>query len=103
MAATPEMLANSLAFLQIELSDPEFRQWTLLNARSTAAGYEALIRDAIQAKELKRCDVVALARLISATLHGSLVSWAFFQEGSAADWVRRDMQALLKPCRLARR
>ena len=102
MAATPEMLANNLAFLQLDLTDPEFRQWSLLNARSTAAGYQALIEDAIRAKELKRCNTAALARLINATLHGSMVSWAFFQEGSAADWVRRDMEALLKPYRLAR-
>jgi AcrR family transcriptional regulator len=102
MAQTPEMLANNLAFLQMDLTDPEFRQWTLLNARSTAAGYEALILEAIRAKELKRCDAAALARLINATLHGSMVSWAFFQEGSAADWVRRDMEALLKPYRPTR-
>ena len=92
MAATPEMLANNLAFLQLDLTDPEFRQWTLLNARSTAEGYESLIREAIRARELKRCDAPALSRLISATLHGSMVSWAFFQEGKAADWVRRDMK-----------
>ena len=102
MAATPEMLANNLAFLQLDLTDPEFRPWTLLNARSTAAGYRALIEDAIRAKELKRCDTAALARLINATLHGSMVSWAFFQEGSAADWVRRDMETLLKPYRPSR-
>lgn len=100
MASTPETLANSLAFLQIDLTDPEFRRWTLLNAESAERGYRSLIRDAIRAGELKLSSEVRLARLIGATLHGSMVSWALFQEGAAAEWVRRDMETLLAPYRV---
>jgi AcrR family transcriptional regulator len=97
MAATPESLAKSLSFLQIDLIDPEFHKWTLVNAQATEAGYQELLRDCIRARELARCNTEMLARLIQATLHGSMVSWAVFQKGTAAEWVRRDMDALLKP------
>jgi AcrR family transcriptional regulator len=103
MAATPESLAKSLSFLQLDLIDPEFHHWMLVNAQATEAGYQALLRDAIYAGELARCDTETLTRLIQATLHGSMVSWAVFQKGTAAQWVRRDMEALLKPFRPAKR
>jgi len=103
MAATPESLARSLSFLQIELIDPEFHKWMLVNAEATEAGYRALLRDCIRAGELARCNTEMLARLIQATLHGSMVSWAVFQKGTAAEWVRRDMEALLRPYPPAKR
>jgi hypothetical protein len=103
MAATPKSLANSLAFLLIDLTDPEFRPWMLVNSRATHSGYKALLEDAIGAGELTRCDTDGLARLISATLHGSMVSWAVYQKGPAAAWVKRDMELLLKPYRAAKR
>ena len=99
VAETPETLANSLAFLQIDLTDPEFRRWTLQHYGAIDAAYQALLEDAIAARELKRCDVTALSRLITATLHGALISWALVQEGTALAWLRRDMEALLAPYR----
>jgi AcrR family transcriptional regulator len=103
MAETPEALANTLAFLQIDLTDPEFRRWTLMNSRATLAGFQALLEDAIQAGELQPCDTEGLARLIQAAAHGSMVSWAFHQEGPVKDWMRRDMELLLAPYRAARK
>ncbi len=99
MAETPEALANTLAFLQIDLTDPEFRHWTLMNSRATLAGFRDLLEDAILARELKPCDTEGLARLIQAAAHGSMVSWAFHQEGPVKDWMRRDMELLLAPYR----
>ena len=99
LAETPEALANNLAFLQIDLTDPEFRRWTLVNSRATLAGFRALLEDAIQAGELEPCDTKGLARLIQAAAHGSMVSWAFHQEGRVAEWMRRDMEVLLAPYR----
>ena len=34
---------------------------------------------------------------------GAMLSWAVYREGSLADWVRRDLQALLAPYRVANR
>ena len=49
MAATPEELANSLAFLQIDITDPEFHAFTLEMSKSNVAGYRALLKEAIAA------------------------------------------------------
>jgi AcrR family transcriptional regulator len=100
MAETPEVLANSLAFLQIDLTDPDFRRWTLMSSRATLAGFRALLEDAIRAGELHRCDTEGLARLIQAATHGSMVAWAFHQEGGVEEWMRRDMRLLLRPYRV---
>jgi AcrR family transcriptional regulator len=103
LAETPESLANNLAFLQIDLTDPEFRRWTLVNSRATLAGFRALLEDAIQAGELEPCDTKGLARLIQAAAHGSMVSWGFHQEGRVGEWMRRDMEVLLAPYRAPRK
>ena len=97
MAESPEVLANSLGFLQMDLTDAEFRRWSLVNARATTEGFGALLDDAVRAKELRVCDTRALARLIQAAVHGSMVCWAVYQEGDACEWVRRDLEMLLAP------
>ena len=38
-----------------------------------------------------------LARTIEAVVGGSMMSWAFYQEGAAAKWMRHDLDAVLKP------
>jgi AcrR family transcriptional regulator len=92
---TPEELANSLAFLQIDISDPEFHRHTLTMSRKHLAGYRALLKDAIAAGELKDHDTARMARAISAIASGSLIAWAILREGSAERWVRRDIETLL--------
>jgi AcrR family transcriptional regulator len=94
---------SPLKVLFVDLTDPEFRCWTLLSARAILAGYRYLLEDAIRAGELLRCDTLGLARLIQAATHGSMVDWAFHQEGQVGDWMRRDMELLLKPYRVARK
>jgi AcrR family transcriptional regulator len=96
---TPEELANSLAFLQIDISDPEFHAHTLTMSREFVAGYRALLKEAIAAGELKPHDTLRMARAINAIAGGSLIAWAIFREGSAERWVRRDVETLLTPYR----
>lgn len=102
LAVSPEVLANNLAFLQMDLTDPDFRKWAAVHSRATLAGFRSLLDDAIDAVELIPCDTIRLARLIQAASHGSLVSWALEQQGSAADWMLRDMETLLAPYRVAK-
>ena len=99
---TPEELANSLAFLQIDISDPEFHRHTLAMSRKHLAGYKALLKDAIAAGELKPHDTTRMARAINAMSGGSLIAWAILREGTAERWVRRDIETLLAPYREAR-
>ena len=96
---TPEELANSLAFLQIDISDPDFHAHTLEMSKKHVAGYRALLKDAIAAGELEPHDTLRMARAINAIAGGSLIAWAIFREGTAERWVRRDVKTLLSPYR----
>jgi AcrR family transcriptional regulator len=96
---TPEELANSLAFLQIDISDPDFHAHTLEMSKKHVAGYRALLKDAIAAGELEPHDTLRMARAINAIAGGSLIAWAIFREGTAERWVRRDVETLLAPYR----
>jgi AcrR family transcriptional regulator len=97
MANSPEELANHLAFLNIDLTDPDFHRYALEGSRAFGAGLQALLDAAVVARELKRCDTARLARLVQEVLHGGLVAWAIHREGTAREWVRQDLEALLEP------
>lgn len=97
MATSPEELANHLAFLCIDLTDPEFHRYTLEHARVFQGEMKALLDAAVDAGELAACETGHLARLIQEMLHGALVTWAIFREGTARDWLRRDFEMLLEP------
>jgi len=96
---SPEEFSNHLAFLQIDLSDPEFHGYMLEMSQRMEAGYVALLDEAVRAGELVRCDTTALARAISAIAGGSLISWAVFRHGTAEAWVRGDLETLVGPYR----
>lgn len=100
---TPEEMANHLAFLQIDLSDPDFYRLMLDNSTQMLAGYRALLDAAVAARELVPCDTRRLARAVSAVSGGSLIGWAVFREGTAEAWVRADLETLLEPYRPRRR
>lgn len=97
MATSPEELANHLAFLQIDLSDPDFHRHTLDMSTRTHAGYRAFLDEAVSAGELVPCDTARLARAVSAIAGGSLIGWAIFREGTAEAFVRADLDTLLEP------
>jgi AcrR family transcriptional regulator len=97
MAPSPEELANHLAFLCIDLTDPEFHHYALMHARAFQAELKSLLDAAVVAGELTACDTDCLARLVQEMLHGALVTWAIFREGTAREWLRRDLETLLAP------
>lgn len=98
MAASPAALARNLAYLQIDLTDPDFRRHLVKQARATRAALRRLVQAAVHEGELVR-DVqpVQLARTIEAALSGSMLTWAFYQQGTAAQWIRADLNAVLAP------
>ena len=99
LGRTPEEIAHSLAFLQMDLTDAEFLQYARTNSIGMHAGIRSLVRDAIAAGELRKCDAGRLARAIQATLNGSIQDWAIHREGEMAQWVRRDLKMVLDPYR----
>ena len=99
--ASPEELANSLAFLQIDVTDPDFRRPMVEMSQKTIDGYRRLLDDAIAAGEVRPCDTTGLARAISALTAGSLINWGAFRKGKAEQWVRADLETLLAPYLIA--
>ena len=98
MGETPEALAHNLAWLQQDLTDPDFRKHMLVHARSTRRQLQRLVRDAVAAGELRSTtDAAALARAIDVMVGGSLMAWAIYQEGTAAAWVGHDLDVILDP------
>lgn len=97
MAESPETLANHLAFLQLDLSDPEFHAAAREQHLKQLAGYRALIDESCAAGELRECDADRLARTISAVTGGSLIGWAIERQGKAREYVRADVRAVLEP------
>ncbi len=98
LAQSPAALARNLAYLQIDLADPDFREQLSVQARATRAGLRDLFEAAIAAGELKRgTDVATLARTVEAMIAGSLLTWAFYHDGPAERWIRQDVNAVLAP------
>lgn len=98
MADTPAAFMRSLSYLHIDLTDPGFRQHFTRSAKATRQELQKLIREAINAGELSSAvNPRQLARTIEAVIGGSMLSWAHYQEGTAAKWVRDDLNAILKP------
>lgn len=102
-AATPESMVNGLAYLQNDLTDPEFHAITLAQFEACRAETRKLLDEAVAARELVECDTTKLARLIQQVNGGSMLDWAVFREGSLASWLRRDLKALIKPYRRSRK
>ncbi len=98
LASSPAALARNFAYLQIDLTDPDFRKHLSVQARATREELRKLIKDAIEAGELSRvANPKQLARTVEAVVAGSMMSWAYYQEGTAAKWMRYDLDAVLKP------
>ncbi|HST61980.1 MAG TPA: helix-turn-helix domain-containing protein [Longimicrobium sp.] len=100
MADSPATLAHHLAYLQVDLTDPDFHAHLGAQARDTRDELRRLIADAVAAGELAaETDVDRLTRAVQAALSGSLFVWATLREGTAAEWVRGDLDAVLAPYR----
>ncbi len=101
-APTPEAMANGLAYLQIDLIDPDFHAITLAQFRGLREETRKLVDEAVDAGEIRRCNTSELARLIQHVNGGAMLAWAVYREGSIASWVRRELEALLEPYRVGK-
>ena len=84
---TPEAIAHSVAFLALDLGDPEFLARARAHAYARRREIEALLREA-------GLDP-ALARAVDVTYNGSLITWAVDPEGPLAARLEEDLRALL--------
>jgi hypothetical protein len=90
-------MANGLAYLQIDLTDPDFHAITLAQFRAIRRETQKLLDEAVAARELRKCNTAELARLLQDMNGGAMLSWAVYREGSVAAWVRRNLEVLLAP------
>ena len=98
LAASPAALVRNLAYLEIDLTDPDFRKELAAQATATQAELRALIREAVAAGQLApRTNARQLARTLDAVLTGSMMAWGFHQQGPTAKWMRADLDAVLRP------
>jgi AcrR family transcriptional regulator len=96
---SPSALAHHLAFLQLELADPEFHQHVLEHAHVARQQIRKLLDAAIKHGELRPCDTNSLAEAIQVTYNGALITWAIFRQGPLALWLRRQLEFTLWPFR----
>ena len=99
-ASTPEAVANGLAYLQVDLIDPEFHAITLAQFIAIRDETRKLLDDAVATGELKPCNTAELAQLIQQVNGGAMLDWAVYRKGSLAASLRRSLEGLLAPYRL---
>jgi AcrR family transcriptional regulator len=87
--ATPEAMANSLAFLQLDLADDDFHA-------EAAAGFGILREEcAALVREAGAADPERAAEIALTTYNGALITWAVLREGTLEAWLRRQLDAVL--------
>lgn len=100
---SPEALSNHLAFMQMDLNDPEFRALARNGAKLIHGELHSLLDAAVDAGELTDCDTASLARAVQAVFRGSILLWAIYRTGTARKWLRRDLETVLLPYRRKRK
>ena len=100
---TPEELSNNLAFLQMDLDDPEFHKHALAHARTVRREIASLLDEAIDEKILLPCDTRRLARAVHAAYNGALVTWAIEREGTLGNYLGKIVETILGGVRKKRR
>jgi AcrR family transcriptional regulator len=103
LAASSDAALRNLAYLQRDLADPALYGNLLKMNRMARKHYAGLVAEAVAAEELREdTSVAGLARTIEVTLIGSFLAWIIYRDGPAAKWMRRDLDAVLRPYRTTR-
>ncbi len=97
MAPSPQALANGLAFLQMDLTDPDFHRHAHAHSRAMQKELTSLLDEAVRAGTLRPCDTRRLARAVQSLIGGSLLQWAIDRDTGVRTRLRRDLEMLLGP------
>ena len=82
-----DSIANHLAFLHLDLTDPELGAHAARQSRQLRRSIARLITQAIDAGELTSADPTELADTIYTVYNGALVTWAIDGRGSLPRWL----------------
>jgi AcrR family transcriptional regulator len=93
---TPDRFANHLAFLCLDLTDPELYEPALAVHEAHGRAIAALLEEAVDTGEL-RADAKAgpLTRSIQSAIAGAGLTWAQDREGALPDRVAAEIAAVL--------
>jgi AcrR family transcriptional regulator len=97
--ADPASFANHLAFLHVDLADPEFGRAARAESSAVRMELADLLEEAVRVGELRATDCGHLARTIQVVYNGALLTWALAREGDLEGWLRRELMAALAPYR----
>ncbi|MEV0387389.1 TetR/AcrR family transcriptional regulator [Nonomuraea sp. NPDC050643] len=96
--STPEELAGSLGFLQLDLTDPEFRANAAEHAHRTRDEIAGLLADAVAAGELAGdTEPGPLAGAVQVAYNGTLILWALTGDGPLAGAMGDSLDQTLRP------
>jgi AcrR family transcriptional regulator len=99
---TPERFANHLAFLCLDLTDPELYEPALAVHQAHGRAITALVEEAIAAGELRAGTPAGpLTRSIQTVIAGAGLTWALDREGTLPDRVAAGIGAVLAAYRPA--
>ena len=97
---TPEGLAHNLAFMQMDLTDPELRSHAVSQSRRLRAAIAALVTEAVQAGQLAAATPPeTLAADLYATYCGAMLTWAVDGHGELPGWLGEHLQRTIAPHR----
>ncbi len=97
MAATPEEMANHLAFFHQDVSDPALRPLADQLLRDQEATIAGLLRQAVDQGELTPCDPPALSPVLLTLATGTLLRWAIDRIGTARERLDGAVDVALRP------
>ncbi|HEX2202672.1 MAG TPA: helix-turn-helix domain-containing protein [Longimicrobium sp.] len=97
---TPEEMANHLAFLQLDLTDPEFHAPALEYFLAERDALRSLLDEAVAAGELAPgADAARLAAAVQVAMNGARVVWAVVRDGTLEERTRDAVETVLGPHR----
>lgn len=101
----PENVANGLAFMLLEINDPDFHAISVASAKQAIDAYKVMLDNAIEVGELceNGLDTLDLAETVHSVTLGSLMMWVILRDGATKPQTRRDLDTLLRPYRRAPR
>ena len=93
----PENVANGMAFMLLEINDPDFQLIAETSARQAIDTYKLMLDNAIDSGELSdaNIDTENLAQSIHAMTLGSLLMRVIFRDSEPNARTRRDLDNLL--------
>ena len=97
----PENVANGMAFLLMEISDPDFHAIAVSSAKQAVVAYKTMLDNAIEVGELS--DAGLNTRDLAETIHsmtlGSLMMWVIYRDTGSKPRTKRDLDTILRQYR----